>query len=99
MHEVEHAAVLLDAARLAAQHHGHCDLNLAIHVDAIEIRVQRMIRDRIELQRSGYLLFADFLRRVQGGWRLSGGGWACSFVLTLSVGCARVASGVKDLSF
>ena len=39
--EVEHAAFDLDAARLALDDHLHGDRDLAVHVDAVEVRVQQ----------------------------------------------------------
>ena len=76
MHEVEHAAVHLDAARFALERDRHGDLDLAIHVDAIEIRVQRMMRDRIELHvlredaRLGAAVDLEGDQRVEAGRRV-----------------------------
>ncbi len=47
--ELEHAALLLDALRLALHDHRDRHLKRAIHGHAIEIRVQHLVRDRIEL--------------------------------------------------
>ena len=48
VHEVEHAAFDLHAARLALDDDLHGDLDAAIHVDAQEVRVQQVARNRIE---------------------------------------------------
>ena len=49
MHDVEHAALLLDALRLALRHDRHLDAEQLVHRDAIEVGVQQLVGDRIEL--------------------------------------------------
>ena len=47
--ELEDAALLLDALRLALDDDRNRDLKHAVHRDAVEVRVQHCVRDRIEL--------------------------------------------------
>ena len=47
--ELEDAALLLDALRLALDDHRNRDLQHAVHRDAVEVGVQQLVRDRIEL--------------------------------------------------
>jgi hypothetical protein len=48
--ELEDTALLLDALRLALHEHRNRDANGTVHPDAIEVRVQNRVRDRIELK-------------------------------------------------
>ena len=47
--ELEDAALLLDALRLALDDDRNGDLEHAVHRDAVEVGVQQLVRDRIEL--------------------------------------------------
>ena len=48
-HEVEQAALLLDARRLALHDDGHGDDDRLVHRELVEVRVQELMCDRIEL--------------------------------------------------
>src|SRR5262245_19299358 len=48
--ELEDATLLLDALRFPVHEYRDCDLNEAIHRHAIEVRVQYLMRDRIDLK-------------------------------------------------
>ena len=62
--ELEEAALLLDALGLAFDDHRNRDVDGAVHPDAVEVRVQQRVRDRIEL------VFLDQHARVAGAAKL-----------------------------
>ena len=49
MHEVDHAALGLDALGFAGQVHRHGDAQHLVHRHAIEVGVQQLVLDRMEL--------------------------------------------------
>ena len=80
---VEHAALDLDAPRLALQQHRHGDGDRLVHRELIKVGVQQAVRDRVELilldhharlaavqaqqLTSGKRGFQTYIRRLQPG--------------------------------